>query len=159
MIDLGDPVTRVRLRVLRIIAGALLLGVIMFLAVAFFIVWARQKEGNPPPVEGPPLLTWVAVGLLVMNAVLSVVMLRIGLRSNPAGLPGVQSALIMALAPLEAAGLMGGIAYLQEARPLALVVAGLALLLMLAHFPTDRRVQALLDRQKEILDQARRSSL
>lgn len=176
MIDFNDPTRRVQLRIMRILASALVLSVVLFLAVVLVIVSNRPQEEHEGHGEQIPQLTWTAAGMLALSVVLSFVLPRITMRSGLSakgsreGKPGkekgladpslasVQAAMITTLAPLEGTGLLGGIAYLQEGRPLALVVTGAALLLMLAYFPTEARVRAWLDQQRELHDQLRRSS-
>ena len=68
-----------------------------------------------------------------------------------------QTSYIVGLAPLEASALFGCIAYMLERQPLALGVVGVAVLLILIQFPTQRREGAWLERQAEWLAEARHS--
>src|SRR2546423_14933059 len=60
-----------RLRVMQIIAGALLLGVMAFLAVALGIVFVRTQGAGLAPVRNLPMVSLVAVALLVVEAPLA----------------------------------------------------------------------------------------
>jgi hypothetical protein len=164
-----------RLRVMQIVAGALVAGVLIFLAVVLFLVHVqRNGQGMGRPQE-LPIITLVALVMLASNAPLSFVLpraqARMALRQIAAGtwqappqgtadqfatttgrlLAVRQTTLIVSLALLEGAAFLGTIAYLLEANPLALVVVLLAVLLMLWQFPTEGRVQGWLDRQQEQL--------
>ncbi len=54
------------------------------------------------------------------------------------------TAILVAAAGVEAAGLLAGAAYLLEGRILALVAGGICALAILASLPTQRRVNDLL---------------
>jgi hypothetical protein len=168
-----------RVRVLQIVAGTLLLGVVGFLAVALFIVLVQGGGQGLAPPQGLPLLSLVAVVMLAAEAPLAFIvpgmMTRSALRQIVAGtwklppgqdatlfatagakLMGVrQASLIAGLALLEGAAFTGCIAYLLEAQVLALGVVGVAILLMLCQFPTEGRVRAWLERQAQALTELR----
>jgi hypothetical protein len=179
MTDPDDALLRPRLLVLRIIAGALLAGVTMFLAIVLYLVLV-QNQGqplNPPPPV--PILSLMAVGMLVITAPLSFVvpgfLTRSAVRRIAAGTwrpaPGApppasdaqglisvfQSVLIVGLALLEGTAFFGCIAYLWEGNALALGVVAVALLLMLWRFPTESGVRAWLAAQAEQVAQVRRT--
>src|SRR5438270_12638706 len=60
-----------RLRVMQIIAGALLLGVVLFLAIVLVIVSGRPQGPAAAPAGGLPLVSVVAVVLLAVEAPLA----------------------------------------------------------------------------------------
>jgi hypothetical protein len=62
---------------------------------------------------------------------------------------------IIALALIEAPGMLGGIAYLIEKNSLGLAVMGLGVGLMLARFPTEGNVRQWLEAKKEELERLR----
>jgi hypothetical protein len=63
--------------------------------------------------------------------------------------------MMIGLALLEGAAFLGCIAYLLEARPLALGVVVVAITPMLVNFPTEARVRAWLERQADQLAELR----
>src|SRR5205823_10171062 len=131
-----------RLRPMQVIAIALPTGAIVFLSVALVIVANRARGWAPP--DHPPWLTWVAVGMVALQAVLTSVLpasqtwsvlrrIAAGSWRPPPGSPseafgtdtalllGVrQTELLIGLAPLEGAAFLGCCAYLVEGRPAAL---------------------------------------
>jgi hypothetical protein len=68
-----------------------------------------------------------------------------------------QTTMLVGLAPLEGAAFFGCIAYLMEAQPLALVVPGIAMFLMLCRFPTRNRVRDWLVHQTDRLAEMQKS--
>jgi hypothetical protein len=62
-----------------------------------------------------------------------------------------QTTLLVSLALLEGVAFSGCIAYLLEAQPLVLGVVLVAVLLLLAYFPTEGRVRSWLERQTDQL--------
>jgi hypothetical protein len=57
------------------------------------------------------------------------------------------SATIIGLALLEGAAFFADVAYMQEGQPLALGVAGAAVMLILLRFPTESRLRGWLELQ------------
>jgi hypothetical protein len=173
-----DPLTPARLRVLQIVTVAMVMGALTFLAIALFIVLVQNQGRGMAPPAGLPLISLLAAGFLVGQALMSFVLpaavARSTLRRIAAGTwkpaPGAevpatdagkllalyQTVLIVGLALLEGACFFGGIAYLLEGPPFAAGVVVVGLLLMLARFPTESRVRHWLEDQKEQLAQARR---
>jgi hypothetical protein len=169
-----DDIPPSRLRTMQIIAGTLLFGVLAFVAVALFIVHVQNGgRGTGPPDHR--VLSFVAVAMQAVNVLLSFIipgMMAKGAlrriasgtwRAPPQADPAAystdaakllavrQTTLIVALALLEGAAFLGGIAYLLEARPKALVGVGLAVWAMLYHFPTESRTRYWLERQAGVL--------
>lgn len=169
--DLVTP----RLRMMQLLAAALPAGVVIFMGIALFLVANRP---NPVAPEGPLLLTWLAVGFVALQVVVSAVFPPLQTRSAVrraaagAGRPAAslaqpletdtarllaiaQTQLLITLALLEGAAFFGCVAYLVEAQPIALAAAAVALVLMLARFPTEPRLRAWLEEQSEALDRYR----
>ena len=168
-----------RLRVMQIIATALLLGVVIFLAIVLFLVLVQNNGAGMAPAGNVPMLSIVAVVLLIVQAPLALLfpafLTRNALRQiasgawrSPAGtdsanfgtdasklLAARQTMMIIGLALLEGAALFGCIAYLLEAQPYTLAVVLVALLLMLVNFPTAERVRTWLERQIDQLAELR----
>jgi hypothetical protein len=166
-------------RTMQIIAGAMMLGVVFCLGTLSLVVVQAKGQGMMQPPPDFPMVTAIAVVLLVSNVPLSfglpVAVTRQALRRIAAGTwqppaqnPGTtfatdsskllavrQTSLIIGLALLEAAGLLGCIAYLLEADPIALGVVAVALAFQLARFPTEGRVRAWLEQQADRLAELR----
>jgi hypothetical protein len=174
VLDSDNPELKNQVRTLQIVAGALLAGVVFFLVVVF-VVRSQRQAPDQAPVNDLPVITLVAVCLLVMELPLAFIVpgaiLRTALRQIAAGVwkppPGTDPAtfasdsakllavrtttLILTLAMFEGVAFLSCLAYLIEGHPLALGVLGVAVLLMLLNFPTADRVQAWLDQQAERL--------
>jgi hypothetical protein len=170
--DLVTP----RLRTMQLLAAALPGGVVIFMGIALFLVANRPEPGAP---EGPFWLSWLAVGFVALQAVVVAVFAPLQTRSAVrraaagAGRPPdpslaqewqtdtarplaiAQTQLLITLALLEGAAFFGCVAYLVEAQPIALAAAAVALVVMLARFPTEARLHAWLEQQSETLDRYR----
>ena len=179
MTDPDDLLSRPRLRGMQIIAGSLILGVVLFLGIALYIVLVQNdgKGMNPPP--NLPIISLLAVAMLGMNVPLAFVLpgmqTRAALRQIAANAWQVpqgadpsqfgsdrdklmtvrQTTLIIALALVEGAAFLAGIAYLLEGQAFALVLVAGAILVMLLYFPTEGRVCAWLELQANRLAELR----
>ncbi len=159
---------------MQIIAAALPVGVIAFLAIVLYMVHAQQGgRGMGQPGE-VPLISLVAAGFLVVLVVVSFVMsasvTRQGVSRIAAAGPTAtaadagqllgtfQTALIVSLAPLEGACFFGCIAYLLEGSPIALAAVAVGLALMLLRFPTEGRVRLRLGDLEDQLARARQEA-
>jgi hypothetical protein len=177
MTDPNDPLPVGQLRTLQIIAVALLLGVLVFLGVVLFLVHVQNAgQGMMKPPPDFPLVSVLAVVLLVSNVPLSFILpavtTRAALQRMAAGtwqppaqaaarlaldtdalrlLFVLQTSLIIGLALLEGVALLGIMAYLLEAEPFVLGVVAVVIVVMLARFPTENRVRAWLDQQTQRL--------
>jgi hypothetical protein len=179
----GDPsaaepdvgLTPQRLRVMQIIAGALILGVVVFLGVVLLVVHGRNRGQGVMPAQPLPVISLMAVAMLAVCGPLAFVIPAVVTKSSlrqilsgtwraPPGadpamtatvggrLMGVrQTTLIVGMALLEGTAFLGCTAYLSDARPFVLAVVGVAVLLMLCKFPTEAGVRAWLERQAEAL--------
>lgn len=135
---------------MQVIAGALVAGSLTFLVVAVVLVQSSGTVGGTRPDDAPPILTWMAVGLLALVAVVSFLVPpmieRAGLARLAGGPAPVEAAdlvsvyqvrMIVTLALFEGASFFGSIAYLMEGRPLALAVSAAAIAAMLTRFPSE----------------------
>lgn len=166
---------RARVRVMQLICSALVLGVLLFLGVAVYLVLS-QGRGLAPPAADLPIVSMLALVMLLTNGSLALFLPGIvannaiqkiasgsGTPPNPRGagddeatLMAVrQTSLIIGLALWEGVAFMSVIAFLLEGDPLVLAVAGVAILFMLGRFPTMSNVQAWLERQQSLLNELR----
>lgn len=165
---------------MQIIAAALLLGVVMFLAIVLIIVFSRPNGAGIAPAGDVPIVSVLAVSFLAIQAPLAFIIpgfqTRTALRRIASGTwqlpPGAnaasfatdaskllavrQTSMIIGLALLEGTAFLGCIAYLVEKQPFALVVVLVAVTLMLVNFPTEGRVRAWLERQADQLAELHR---
>jgi hypothetical protein len=170
-INPSDGLTPRSLRILQIIAVALLLGVVTFLGFVLYIVQVQHSGKGAMPDQAVPILTLIAVGFLAACTPLAFIfptmITRGTLRQmlaresvnppydpeemHPTGGSKLwevrQTTMIVGLALLEGTAFTGCIAYLMDANPLALGVVAVAVFLMLGKFPTEQRVRAWLERQ------------
>jgi hypothetical protein len=173
--DERNSLLRKNLRVMQIIASALLLGVIGFTTIALVLVATRTIVPGGAPAGNLPIISFVAVLIWAVQAPLSVLVpglqTRHGLRTivsgnrpasrgaNPASfstdanrlLALRQTILITSQALLEGAAFFAGVAYLLEGRLFVLAVIVVALLQMLMSFPTEYRVRTWLETQLDQL--------
>jgi hypothetical protein len=171
-----DPLPKAKLRTMQIIAAALMIGIMVFLFFALYLVLVKS-EGQPlRPADELPAVTLIAVALLLVDGSLAFVIPRVqteravkriaaGSRTPPRGPHGMpvhsaesfgtdadklllikQSSMLTGLALLEGAAFCAVFGYMLEGHFLALVVVAIVVLLMLALFPTESRVRAWLDR-------------
>jgi hypothetical protein len=179
MSEIDDRILAPRVRVMQIIAFALVTGVLVFLGIACFQVFV-QRQGQPQgQADALPILSLLAVAMLAGGAAVSFVvpkvMTRAAMQKIAAGIwqlpEGIdpkdlatdfakllsvkQTALIIGLAMLEGPAFLGCIAFLIEARPFTLGLVGVAIALMLFQFPTEGSVRAWLWNQTNQLEQTR----
>jgi hypothetical protein len=169
--DDRDSLLRKNLRMMQIIAGALLLGVIGFTTIVLILVATGSIVPGGARAGNPPIISFVAVLIWAVQAPLAIVIpglqTRNGLKSigsvgrpapggaNPASfstdanrlLALRQTTLITSLALLEGAAFFAGVSYLLEGRVFVLAVVVVALLQMLMNFPTEYRVRTWLETQ------------
>ena len=167
-----SPTPDPRIRTMRIILGALCVGVV---GMAGVMIWQRQAAPLPPPV-GVPVVSFVALGFAAFLAVFSSalpVFLQAGWRrrlrpqgpplARPARAPSpdaawwalYQSRLILQAAPLEGAAFFQLIAYLLEGLPVSLAVAAGLLICLLMLFPTRAGVESWVAAQRDLAEQGR----
>jgi hypothetical protein len=178
-----EPSLSTRIRVMQIVAGALVAGSVSFLVLVLFLVWNNGGKGLGQPVEGAlPIVSLLSLGMLLINTpaafLLSGVILRKALDNlarqapNNALLPASenvtgpvtdatfllmhkQKAMIISMALWEGASFFGSIAYQLEASPFALVASIGGIILLLSAFPTEGRVSEWLSQQQRALAQLR----
>ncbi len=165
--DPDNPVSSAQVRVMQIMAAALVIGPTFFLALSLFLVQVQNRgQGLAPP--SAPVLTILAAAMFVISTATAFVvpglvvryrLQRIASGAEPDAVSQVRALpikeMIIGRALHEGAAFLGCIAYLMEAQPLALGVAGLAILLMLIRFPTEYRVKTWMRRQLDWLEKAR----
>jgi hypothetical protein len=161
-----DDIPAAQLRTMQIIAGAMIWGVLTALAIFLFLALAQQHKSILVQAEDLHVVSLVAILLLLSNAPLALVLpgilTRNSLRQIASGaqpldqlLPLRQTTMIVSFALLEGAAMLGCIAFFLETHAATLVVVGLAVLLMLAQFPTRQRVRTWLARQLATLEELR----
>jgi hypothetical protein len=163
----GPDQLDVRIRVMRIIAGAQVLAAVIFLVIVL-ILRDQGQGGNPP--NGFVSLTSFAwpfcLGNLVAYLIIPRVVVRTGRRRlvtvrGPTALPAdraawyglFQTQLILRLALLQANTLYLTTAYLQEGSPLILGAAITFVVALALHFPSRARVDNWVDTQAELAEQ------
>lgn len=180
MNDSDDIWLAKRIRVLQIIAGALVMGLVTFLGIVLFMVQVQNKGVGLARPGGLPLISLIAVAYSALAVLLAIVIPRVlvqsGLRRIAAGawkppqdanaadypddasklLAIRQTSIIIGLAILEGSALFACIAYLLEGQSWVLAAAVLIVLLMLASFPTQERLRSWLTAQADQLDELRR---
>jgi hypothetical protein len=168
---------------MQIIAGAIIVGALIFLGIAVFLVHNNQGQGVGAAQGQLPVVSLVALAMLCVQtplaflipaAVVSKAVSTLaghapdtyvappsqagpgGLTSDRGYLLGVyQTAMIISLALFEGASFLGSIAYLLEGRPFALAVSGIAILLLASRFPTEDGIRNWLDGRLREVDEQR----
>ncbi len=165
------------LRIMQIIAGALIAGVISFAGVATFIVFgqapAAQPGRQPPaaPQNGSEIIMPLAMAFAAMALVASFVwsnaiatssvkgiakMAQEGTLTGPKELFGrllavAQTKMILAMAPIEGAAFFNLIAFIITKSLIPPAVVGALLLVMAIHFPTKFKLARWLEDQQRLL--------
>jgi hypothetical protein len=174
-INPSEGLTPAGLRTLQIIAVAMILGIVVFLGIALYIVQVQNNGQGMNPRQKLPIISFVAVAMLAACAPMAFIIPAIttssalrqilaGKGTSPPGVPASmnattgarlfavrQTSFIIGSALLEGPAFTGGIAYMLEANPLGLAVIAVAVLLMLYRFPTAERVRSWLERQAAVL--------
>ena len=158
-----DDIPQARLRVMQIIAAALMIGVITFLGVVLFLVYGQRNGQGLQPAADLPIVTLLAIAMFAINTPLAFILpnqlAKPALKQIAAApekereydidkLLGVrQATMLVGLALIEGTAFCACIGFLLDADVGSLVVVGLCLLLMLVLFPTRNRVRNWLDKQ------------
>lgn len=179
-LDRDDPKWQTRLRVTQIIAAALLIGLLSFTGVVVYLV---QSGAQPLPQNQLFIMTYLTLGLFLLQALLALVMPRkianYNVQQVAAGtwqmqeqpvaadhfatdtdklLAIYQTALIIQLALLEGVGFFACIAYLLEQQVIILVVLGLIVLFLLISFPGQERMRRWIEHQSRRIEEIRQTS-
>lgn len=139
-------------RLSQIIAGALMMGVVMFAVIVLVVI----NPGPAQPVDNPgqPILTWMAAGMaavmLGMRAIVPALVASAGTRQALANggdlrealAPVYQTRTIIGNAMLEGAAFFGLVSYLIERNWLSLCSAGTMLVVMAATFPSQSQFES-----------------
>lgn len=165
------------LRIMQIIAGALIAGVLSFAGVASVIVLgqapAAQPEGPPPAAapNGSEIVMYLAMALAAVAAMMSFVVSNL---VSAAGVKGVakmaqdgtatgskelfgrllavaQTKMIIAMALIEGAAFFNLIAFIITKSLIPPAVVGALLLVMAIHFPTKFKLARWLEDQQRAL--------
>ena len=148
-------------RIMQIIAVALLFGMLSFLGIVLFL----RFSGNPAPAPSLPIVSLVSLAMLLTTTpvafVLPGVLTRNGVRQiaaqqnpDPGQLLGLrQTTFILGLALMEGTGFTALVAMLLEFHPIAIAVLAVAFVLMVVQFPTVARVRSWLERQQAMLEE------
>lgn len=138
-----------QLRVMPVIAQALITGVIGFLAVAWFI------KSDPDPNAGTPMLTYIAAGFALINLSVRAIIMgvipknqiqlqRQYITDSDEGrrrLAGIyQTRMIIGMALCEGSAFFAILAWMMESNDLALGIVGFLLVVMILSFPFKQRV-------------------
>jgi hypothetical protein len=169
----NDVIAEQRLRVMRIIVAALVIGAANFLVIAVYL----QESGQMPPPDQEVLSYHVgipyAIALLVAHFMIPSLMAtahrrRMARTQSMANTPEKQSGssanlgpwynfyqtrLIVGAAMLEGAALYFVIAYLLEGTAFSLAAAGCFILGIAVKFPTRDRVERWIGHQQELLQE------
>lgn len=165
------------LRVMQIIAGALIVGVLSFGGIACFLVFGQMQKAAQP--DGPPggqeggmnILVYMAAGMAFLNVLLSFVVpnaiansgvqavakkAQDGTSTGPKELIGrllgvAQMRMIIAMALVEGAAFFGLIAFIQTKSLIALAIVGGLLFVLAIHFPTKFKLDGWLEDQQRLL--------
>jgi hypothetical protein len=149
-----------RLRIMQIIAGAIIGGAAIFLTVAIVL---RGEDAFGAPAESP-VITYVLIGigafLVLASQVAPGILTGSGrnklLQSSEGTGDGpllalYQTQMIVGLSLAEAGTFLVVIAYLVEGQPVSLIAALLFMGFLMAQYPTRRGVDAWLAEQSEHL--------
>ena len=151
-------------RTMQIITGALLAGVIMFGVVSTMAVLNRAAP-NPAQPPQAPIITYLAVGMTLMELGLRAVIPDLVARQNIARMQDslddsdqsrlrlasvYQTRMIIGMALCEGAAFFALIAWMLEGNVLAIGTAGFLVLVMLTAFPTRDRVESWIRDQIEL---------
>lgn len=161
------------LRVMQIIGGALIFGVLSFGGVACFLVFSQMRGAAQPggPDGGANILVYMSAGMAFLNVVLSVVVpnaiansgvqavakkAQDGTSTGPKELFGrllgvAQTRMIIAMALIEGAAFFGLIAFIQTKSLIPLAIVGGLLFVMAIHFPTKMKLARWLEDQQRLL--------
>ena len=170
----------IHLRITRIIVGAMMMGIVSFLAIAVFLV----QQGAPNPNQQDVLsamaaavfaimfvLWWTLPDVLVKNQVQRIAagtwtpgkdprtgeVIPAGVYPNDAAklLSVNQTRALIAAALLEGAAFLGCIAYLIERHIVVLAIPGSVIALMVLTFPARDRVERWLEVQQTRINDRR----
>jgi hypothetical protein len=169
-----EPKPAPQLLTMRIVHGALCMGVVTITAILGLL---RMNGGKPPAAT--PMISYVGFGMAAVCLPLSFLvpnLLSAGWRRQiaigkwPLSIPAqpdsdagwwsiFQSRLIVGMAMLEGAAFMQVIAYFVEGMPLSLGVALGLLVVMLTRFPTRLGVESWIAEQREMVEMLKQDQI
>jgi hypothetical protein len=143
---------------LRIIVFSLVLGLLIFMGIAYFLV----EQGMITSI-GTDVICYLAAALLFITFTIQFAMTsmldkqarqQLDRRQLRPWLAQYQARTIIGASMLEGPGFLGVIGYMLEHNVVGLAVGGLVALLMLAmYFPSEDRVMRHVERQRELAEQ------
>jgi hypothetical protein len=150
-----SPSLTAQTRVLQIVVGALVMGVLLF---GTFVVFTALKK---PP--GGVTMSYIAIGfsalMIVLHVIVPGVVERAALRNQsidtgPQALLGVYfTRTIIAAALLDGAAFLSLVAVMQEHRPWVLGVTAVLVVLMIMQIPSRTRIEQWLEMRMMERDQ------
>jgi hypothetical protein len=152
---------------MQILAGALILGAVMALAILTLV-----RSLNPPPPPDSPLISYMALGFALVGVAVSFVVPNVvaaggrrRLASGPAAkealhetgawYPLYQTCMLLRFSQLEGVTFFLIVAWLLEGWEVTLIAAAVLIALMLLLFPTAERVERWAQTQRELASQDR----
>jgi hypothetical protein len=151
-----------RVRVMQVIAVALVMGCAAFLAVVVFLPFERpaKEQGALPLITIMAgvmsviclALRFIIPGIVVRNLTGRAASRTETPKSDDSLVAAYQTTLIVCMALIEGPAFMAAVAYLLEGHVAALVLAIALILVLAAHFPTLSRVEGWIKRQRERMD-------
>lgn len=134
-------------RGMQVLAGALMLGLMVFAGIAVFVI-------GPKP--GESLVAAVMAGMVLIELPLFFILPQTALKREPGDKFDVQKelgrysgAMLMRYALCEGAAFVNIVAYIVAGQWWSLAVAGLMWLVMVAMFPTQTKVEDWLENRQE----------
>lgn len=154
----NSPMIGQRVIQLRIVVLSLVIGLVMFAAIAGYMVHAELIQ-----TIGTTIISYLAAALLFImfflqlvffNAMESSARHRLDPQSIRPWLDLYHTRTIIGCAMFEGPAFLGLCGYILERQPLGLFVAGFAGLLMLAlNFPTETRLREYIQRQQSLAEE------
>jgi hypothetical protein len=151
------------LRTMQIVAGAMIMGVLAFGAIATFMVVGAGGEAQES-LSVAPVAAGISLLLLVVSAIVPANLSVQRSSSTAAGAPGqsdaqtllfyeaYQKRMIVRFALVEGAAFLNLAAALIDKQPYSLALAGLMAAVMILGFPTRGRVESFIKSQTELAD-------
>ena len=158
-----DPDQPYQFRLIQIIVGALMMGLMFFFLIALFITLGKKPE-NPsvsyliPVMAVMELMGWFIVSRSLTNNYRQKINRQFDWRSlNEVEIenvfyPGYQTLTIIEFALMEGVGFFSCISFIIEAQTWVPIVVGVILLAMVVLFPTRNGFQNWVRTQRELME-------
>lgn len=125
-----------QVRVMQIIALAMVLGILLFAAIVVLIL-----RPEPPAENEQPIVSYIAITVATVAAFLGVLAPRVLTAGMPATANTYFTTFILGVAIYEGAAFFNLVSYVIEGYPVSLAFAGLMLVFLLMLLPTRGRVE------------------